>query len=134
MRCHWIGVCPGPGLFLASLKEEGVAAKLIAKELPATFVEDLTQDVKAISKALSDRTESLSSTAAIGRLIGEGMKEVNYLDAIMNNKYSRNSDRLRAWDSASRIERRPQRDKPVSETTSVAPEQAKTQAAGAKTT
>ena len=39
------------------------------------------------------------------------MKEVNYLDAIVRNKYTRNADKLRAWDSASHIERAPQREK-----------------------
>lgn len=41
----------------------------------------------------------------MGRLIREGMKEVNYLNAIMHNKYSRNAEKLRAWESASHIER-----------------------------
>ena len=53
----------------------------------------------------------MESTAAIGRLIKAGMKEVNYLDAIIRNKYTRNPDKLRAWDSASHIERAPQREK-----------------------
>jgi len=39
----------------------------------------------------------------------EGMKEFNYLDAIVQNKYARNADKLRAWLSASHIERGPQR-------------------------
>lgn len=33
------------------------------------------------------------------------MKEVNYLDAIVQNKYKGNADKFRAWASASRIER-----------------------------
>ena len=39
------------------------------------------------------------------------MKEVTYLDAIMHNKYARNPDKLRAWQSASHVERAPQREK-----------------------
>ena len=39
------------------------------------------------------------------------MKEVNRIDAIVHNKYARNSDKLRAWDCASHIERAPQREK-----------------------
>ena len=58
-----------------------------------------------------DDGEGVESTAAIGRLIKAGMKEVNYLDAIVRNKYARNADKLRAWDSASHIERAPQREK-----------------------
>jgi len=33
------------------------------------------------------------------------------LDTVMRNKYARNTDKLRAWDSASHIERAPQREK-----------------------
>jgi hypothetical protein len=49
----------------------------------------------------------VQSTAAVGRLIKVGMKEVNYLNAIMHNKYSRDGDKLRAWKSASHIEHAP---------------------------
>ena len=40
-----------------------------------------------------------------------GVAEVTHLDAIMRNKYARNPDKLSAWDSASHIERAPQRAK-----------------------
>ena len=90
-------------------------AKFVAHELPADFVTDLSDDRKAIDAAEdaveSDDSEGVESTAAVGRLIKAGMKEVNYLDAIMRNKYTRNPDKLRAWDSASHIERAPQREK-----------------------
>jgi hypothetical protein len=36
---------------------------------------------------------------------------VNYLDAIMHNKYERQPEKLRAWQGASRVERAPQRQK-----------------------
>ena len=39
------------------------------------------------------------------------MAEVTQLDAIMHNKYARNPDKLRAWESASHIERAPKREK-----------------------
>jgi hypothetical protein len=59
----------------------------------------------------SDDSEGVASTAAIGRLIRDGIKEVTILDAIMHNKYTRNPDKLRAWKSASHVERAPQREK-----------------------
>jgi len=50
------------------------------------------------------------------------MAEVTQLDAIMNNKYARNPEKLRAWESASHIERAPKREKkPASGTTPPAP-------------
>ncbi len=101
--------------YLIELKNAGVAAKFIANELPADFVKDLTDDRAAIDAAKdeveSDDNEGVQSTAAVGRLIKAGMKEVNYLDAIMHNKYARDGDKLRAWNSANHIERAPQREK-----------------------
>lgn len=92
-----------------------IAAKFIAHELPDDFVQNLADDRAAISDAQdasqSDDSQGVQSTAAIGRLIKAGMKEVNYLDAIIHNKYARNPDKLRAWESASHIERAPQREK-----------------------
>jgi hypothetical protein len=100
---------------IIELKKAGVAAKFIAQELPADFVQHLVDDRQTIDDAQdaeeSDDSEGVESTAAIGRLIREGMKEVNYLNAIMHNKYSRNAEKLRAWQSASHIERAPQREK-----------------------
>ena len=100
---------------IAELKKSSVAAKFLAHELPADFVQHLTDDRAAINAA-EDAMESgdlggVSSTAAVGRLIRAGMKEVTYLNAIMHNKYSRNAEKLRAWQSASHLERAPQRDK-----------------------
>ena len=86
-----------------------LAAKFIAHELPADFVQDLVDARKAIDDAKDEvdgeNLDEVESTSAVGRLIREGMKEINYLDAIMFNKYSRTADKLRAWKSASHIER-----------------------------
>jgi hypothetical protein len=101
--------------YLLELKKAGVAARFIANELPTDFVKDLADDRAAIEAAKdaveSDDIGGVASTAAVGRLIKAGMKEVNYVDAIMHNKYSRDGDKLRAWKSASHIERAPQREK-----------------------
>ena len=87
------------------------AARFIAHELPADFVQHLTDNAQDAEE--SDDSGGVESTAAVGRLIRDGMKEVNYLDAIMHNKYARNPEKLRAWQSASHIERAPQREKKV---------------------
>jgi hypothetical protein len=100
---------------LTELGKAGVAAKFIAHEMPATFVADFQADVTAIGTAESGfeigREAGVGSTASIGPLIANGMKEVTYLDAIMHNKYNRVADKLTAWLSASHIERAPQREK-----------------------
>ena len=92
-----------------------LTARFIAHELPATFVDDLQGDLDAIAEANqqldSGDQGAVENTAALGRLAKEGMKESNYLDAIMRAKYARNPDKLRRWESASRLERAPQRAK-----------------------
>jgi hypothetical protein len=112
--------------YLIELAKADVAAKFIAHELPADVVQDLIDDRAAIDEAKdeveSDDSEGVASTAAVGRLIKAGMKEVNYLNAIMHNKYSRDGDKLRAWKSASHIERATQREKkPASAATPAKP-------------
>ena len=101
--------------FARELADPAVVAKFVAYELPADFVADLADDIAAIRSAdadmQSDDQTGVASTAAVGRLIREGMAEVMQLDAIMNNKYARNPDRMRAWDSASHIDRAPRRAK-----------------------
>jgi len=72
-----------------------------------TFGKDNTAD----SAMESDDQEGVASTAAVGRLIRASMAEATQFDAIMNNKYARNPEKLRAWESASHIERAPQREK-----------------------
>jgi len=72
--------------------------------------------------------EGVESTATIGLLIRDGNKEVKYLNAIMHNKYSRNPEKLRAWKSASHIERAPQREKPPANVTVAIPGSSTSQA------
>ena len=97
------------------LAQPSVPAKFIAYEMPADFVQDLQDDIAAIRAADSamdsDDQEGVASTAAVGRLIKSGMAEVAQLDALMNNKYARNPEKLRAWESASHIKRAPKREK-----------------------
>jgi hypothetical protein len=92
-----------------------LAARFVAHELPATFVDDLQGDLDEIAEANrqldSGDQGGVENTAALGRLAREGMKESNYLDAIMRAKYSRNPDKLRGWESASHLERAPVRAK-----------------------
>lgn len=103
--------------FIVELKKPGVTEQFIAHELSAEFVKNLEEDRKAAAAAQdaeeSKDAEGVKNTAAIGRLIRDGMKEVNYLDAIVHNKYARNPEKLRAWESASHTERAPQREKPA---------------------
>ena len=96
-------------------EKAALVAKFVAHELPADFVKNLDDDRAAIDDAQqaqeTGREGGVESTAAVGRLIRDGMTNVNLLDAMMHNKYARNPEKLRAWLSASHIERAPQREK-----------------------
>jgi hypothetical protein len=97
-------------------------ALFIDYEMPDDFVEDLRADREAITAAnsgkTSDNLEGVESTSAIDTLLLAGGKLVVQLDALVRNKYKRNPDKLRAWQSASRVERRA---KPAANETTPAP-------------
>lgn len=86
-------------------------AKFTAKGLPATFAQSLVDDRGKIDAAHENENDadndSVENTAAISRLVDEGMKECNHLDAIFHNVYTHNADKLTAWMSASHLERVP---------------------------
>ncbi len=89
--------------------------KFIAYELPADFVADLRADREAIRTAnqhnQGETQEGVENTEAIGQILGLAANDVQELDTIMRNKYARNPAKLAAWESASRVERAPQREK-----------------------
>lgn len=98
-------------------QNSALRAKFIAFEIPADFVEDLRADLQAIhdinSGKISDNLEGVENTSAIDTLLGQAQGVITRLDAIMQNKYSRNPDKLRAWKSASHVERAPKKAAPV---------------------
>jgi hypothetical protein len=90
-------------------------AKFITCELPSDFVADLRASRQAVTDANQRNRDEVQggveNTALIGQLLGRASDEVTELDAIMHNKYARQPEKLRAWQSASRVERAPQREK-----------------------
>lgn len=101
----------------AQAAKTALAAKFLAKELPATFVQDLRDDRDAIDAAgetvEGKRQEGVEDTTAIGHALNDAYVQIRYLNAIVHNKYSRVPEKLRAWKSATHIERAPQRAKPA---------------------
>ncbi len=89
--------------------KSALRAKFIAYELPADFVADLRADRDALdacnSGKHSDNLEGVESTSAIDTLLGDAQAIITRLDAAIQNKYSRDPDKLAAWKSASRTER-----------------------------
>jgi hypothetical protein len=87
-------------------------ARFTEFELPADFVTQLRADRKAIADAnkgnQSHTSDSVENTKLIGELLGQANDIITQLDAIMYNKYTRQPEKLRAWQSASHVERMPQ--------------------------
>jgi hypothetical protein len=100
--------------FIAALKKPGVLQYFIDHEASPDLVKNLETDVATIraeqSNLSSGTTSAVSKTKALGLAIAEGIKAVNYLDAIVANKYGRNAEVLRAWQTASHVERTPKRE------------------------
>jgi hypothetical protein len=114
------------GTILEELQKPGVADKFIPYELPSDFVAVLEADLKAIGKTKetqnSDDTRGVENTAVLSRSLTTGLDLVDSLHAIMHNKYDRQPEKLRAWQSARHTERRAQKAKPeTSATSSTAP-------------
>ena len=88
-------------------------AKFIDYELPPDFVADLRAARNAVAEANRHNQDEVQAgvenTALIDELLGQAAGVVTELNAIMHNKYSRQPEKLRAWQSASRVERAPQR-------------------------
>ena len=86
-------------------------------ELPADFVAQLRADRDTIAQINRESQGGVlggvENTSLIGELLGEINREVAEIDAIVSNKFARQPEKLRAWESASRVERAPQREKPA---------------------
>ena len=106
------GVLSAADAFIAALKKPGVLQHFIDHEASPNLVAGLEKDVATIRKAQSSlsggTTSAVAKTKAIGLCVSEGIKLVNHLDAIVINKYERNAEVLRAWQTASHVERAPQ--------------------------
>ncbi len=101
-------------------------AKFVTYELPEDFVEDLRADREAIRKTnqhnQGETQDGVEDTARIGQILALAADDVQELDAIMNNKYTRDPAKLHVWQTASRVERAPVREKkPDGEGTNLAP-------------
>jgi len=94
---------------LGELNKTGVAEKFIAHEMAKDFVPRLQSIRDGIAATQADEEndgrKGVRSTALIDRLIRDGNKEVRAINAIVHNKYPRDSVILREWDTARHVER-----------------------------
>jgi hypothetical protein len=100
-------------------------ARFVEYEMKADFVAILRADRDAISEAnRNNQTKTqggVENTELVGQLLGQINFEVAELDAIMNNKYDDQPAKLRAWQSASHVERAPRAKKTTPPTTKPTP-------------
>lgn len=94
--------------------------EFIQREMPATFIEDLTAAIEEFEEASGSRnlntSRRVTATAALRDALERGMQVRRELDPIVRNKYRSNPSKLAAWESASRIERAPRKKSTVSQT------------------
>lgn len=83
--------------------------------LPADFVTHLRADRTAITDTTKhNQTENLGgveNTELISQLLSQINTTITHLDTIAHNLYNRQPEKLRAWMSASHVERAPHREK-----------------------
>lgn len=87
--------------------------EFIQREMPATFLEDLTAAIELFESAVSERNvnteKRIAATAAMRVALECGAQLVRELDPVIKNKFRGDSGVLTAWYSASHIERPPKR-------------------------
>ena len=85
-------------------------AEFIHRGLPDDFVEQLEADIDALRDAVGRKIEhrraQVTATAAKKGLCGRGLKVLRDLDPYMRITYASAPEKLAAWRSASRVERR----------------------------
>ena len=69
------------------------------------------RDQRRYDRLTRVQTFGRENTEAIGQILALAATDVQVLDAIMHNRYARQPAKLKAWLSASRVERAPQREK-----------------------
>lgn len=93
---------------LDGTENAALRAKFVAFEIAPDFVPDLRADLQAIHGINhgknSDNLEGVENTSAIDTLLATAQAILTRLDALIQNKYSRNPDKLAAWKSASHVQ------------------------------
>ncbi len=90
-------------------------ARFTSYGLPADFVAHIRTDRNAITEATkhnqTENFDGVENTQLISELLEKVSETVMHLDAVARNVYSRQPEKLKAWLSASHVERTPQREK-----------------------
>jgi hypothetical protein len=93
-----------------SFAEQAAAYRAdLSRRLPATFITDLEAAITAFENSLtppeSATDAKVEATAQLGEAVRRGMISRRILQGMMKIKYKNNPARMRAWQSASHLER-----------------------------
>ena len=92
-------------------------ADFIAHFLPATFLADLNADIAAFETALNTQTSKtdgrIEAHAELATAISDGMKIKRSLKSLVRNRYAGDPGKIAAWESASHVEKAPEKEDPV---------------------
>jgi len=95
-------------------------AEFIKRELPESFLTDLSAAIEAFESASNSQNVSLSkrisATASLKDTLERGMQLKQTLNPIVRNKFRNDPAKLAAWESAIHVERVPRRNKAVEPT------------------
>ena len=100
--------------------KSALRARFTAYELPADFIDTLAQRADALRDAhrtnQGETQDGVESTARIEQLLDSTSDTIRQLDAIMVNKYAAEPEKLRAWKTASRVEKLPRKSRIIAVT------------------
>lgn len=92
---------------------EPLAEEFVGRGMAPDFIDDLKARLLAVAQFLDGRAqkeaEQVAATAGIGAAAEQGLEAVRELSTIVRNVYAGNETELAAWESASHVERTPQR-------------------------
>ena len=115
---------------------EPLVAEFTKHELEPDFLVNLKKDIDVFQSAVTEQNHTkearIQATASLDAVMERGFKAIQRLDAIVKNKYQKDSPSQLAWVSASHLERNNGKSKDQSNTgqTSADPKPSKPSASG----
>jgi hypothetical protein len=92
---------------------ETLAEEFVRRGMAPDFIDDLKARILAVEQFRDDRAKESfnrnASTTGVGDAAEKGLDAVREFDAIVRNVYADNPAELAGWESASHVERAPQR-------------------------
>ena len=114
---------------------EPLVAEFTKHELAPDFLVNLKKNIDAFQAAVTEQNHTkdarVQATASLESVLARGVKAMQRLDAIVKNKYRKESPTISAWESASHLERNNGRAKDQAKPDQAKPDPSKPGASGA---